>query len=123
MNTTQNSKSDLIAYMDRMKNSKILVVGDIMLDRFVYGSVDRISPESTAPVLSVESEEIMLGGAGNVLANLTGLGIESHIVSVIGDDEEGQQICRLAGELGLDVSGLIVSDDRPTIVKSPCDLQ
>lgn len=101
-----------------MKDTSVLVVGDIMLDRFVYGSVDRISPESPVPVLSIKREDNMLGGAGNALANLAGLGVQGVILSLIGDDEEGRAVTAKAQALGLDISGLITDMARPTIVKT-----
>jgi D-beta-D-heptose 7-phosphate kinase/D-beta-D-heptose 1-phosphate adenosyltransferase len=96
----------------------ILVVGDIMLDRFTYGKVMRISPESPVPVLSVERENVMLGGAGNTLSNLIHLGCKGRIVSIIGADENGELLKRVAEKNGIDPSGLIKTSDRPTIVKT-----
>ncbi|MFP4097721.1 MAG: D-glycero-beta-D-manno-heptose-7-phosphate kinase [Alphaproteobacteria bacterium] len=101
-----------------IKDNPILVIGDIMLDRFVYGKVERISPESPIPVLSVDTEHAMLGGAGNTLANLIHLGCEGRILSVIGDDDRGQALKALAKKSGADTAGFIVSNDRPTIVKT-----
>lgn len=77
---------------------RILLVGDVMLDRYVYGQVERISPEAPVPVLSLEREEAMLGGAGNVLRNLTSLGAEVTFISVIGTDQAGHQITKLVGK-------------------------
>ncbi len=107
-----------IEIIENMKGKNILVVGDIMLDRFVYGNVERISPESPVPVLSVKRENIMLGGAGNTLANLVSLGCESKILSIIGDDKDGEQIKLLAQKQNVDVSGLIKSKNRQSIVKA-----
>ncbi len=104
--------------VENMSGAAVLVVGDIMLDRFVYGKVERISPESPVPVLSVERENKMLGGAGNTLFNLMTLGCEGKVISVIGDDLDGANIKAIAQEAGIDVSGLISSADRPTIVKT-----
>lgn len=89
-----------------------------MLDRFVYGEVERISPEGPVPVLTVSREESMLGGAGNALANLSGLGARGTILSVIGDDAEGKKIRSLVKELGFEEDGLVVDTARPTIVKT-----
>lgn len=105
-------------YVEAMKETAVLVVGDIMLDRFVYGSVERISPESPVPVLSVTREDSMLGGAGNALANIVGLGAKGYVLSVIGDDDDGQMIKQKAEKLGLDISGLVVDHTRPTTVKT-----
>ncbi|PCJ99566.1 MAG: D-glycero-beta-D-manno-heptose-7-phosphate kinase [Zetaproteobacteria bacterium] len=107
-----------IDIVNAMKGISVLIVGDIMLDRFIYGNVDRISPESPIPVLSVMRENMMLGGAGNTLSNLIHLGCNGKILSVIGDDEDGKKIKDLAQNQGLDVSGLIQSEDRFSIVKT-----
>lgn len=108
----------LKAHIAAMQDIPVLVVGDIMLDRFVYGSVDRISPESPVPVLAVKREDNMLGGAGNALANLAGLGAKGLILSLIGDDEDGKAVIKKAQQLGLETSGLIADSARPTIVKT-----
>ncbi len=113
------SKSEQsIELINKFKDLPILVVGDIMLDRFTYGKVMRISPESPVPVLSVDRENMMLGGAGNTLSNLTHLGCKGRIVSVIGDDENGALLKSVAKKNGIDPSGLIECSDRPTIVKT-----
>lgn len=104
--------------LKNMAAARILVAGDIMLDRFVYGAVERISPESPVPVLSISRENAMLGGAGNTLANLAGLGVKARALSVVGNDEEGAQIRKLAEAQGIDTAGLLIDDERPTIVKT-----
>ena len=71
---------------------KILVVGDIMLDRFIFGNVHRISPEAPVPVVHSVEEKYCLGGCGNVLRNLANLGVEASVVSVIGEDQAGKKI-------------------------------
>lgn len=106
------------ALLKAAQNAKILIVGDIMLDRFIYGGVERISPESPVPILNVKREDMMLGGAGNALANLKSLGAHGVIVSVIGDDTDGQAISALIKDAGGDTRGLIIDKDRPTIVKT-----
>lgn len=113
--TPENSLSGLLA---GFKDTPVLVAGDIMLDRFVTGTVDRISPESPVPVLSITREDAMLGGAGNALANLAGLGAKGLMLSVLGDDAQGALVREKAKALGLDVSGLVSEGARPTIVKT-----
>ncbi|MEZ5815429.1 MAG: D-glycero-beta-D-manno-heptose-7-phosphate kinase [Alphaproteobacteria bacterium] len=108
----------LQSVLENIKKSSVLVVGDIMLDRFVYGSVERISPESPVPVLSVKREERMLGGAGNALANLAGLGAQGRIVALIGDDDEGAQLRTQISALGYSADSLITENSRPTTVKT-----
>ena len=104
--------------VQKMAQTAILVAGDIMLDRFVYGHVDRISPESPIPVLSIDRENIMLGGAGNTLSNLIHLKCKGKILSIVGDDEAGRQVREKAEHYGIDVTGLKTLSDRPTIVKT-----
>ncbi len=113
--TQQQTFQRIIGDMARIP---VLVAGDIMLDRFVYGTVERISPESPVPVLSVTREESMLGGAGNTLANLAGLGAKGMILSVIGEDEDGKAVRKLVRDLGLGDEGLLTDAARPTIVKT-----
>jgi D-beta-D-heptose 7-phosphate kinase/D-beta-D-heptose 1-phosphate adenosyltransferase len=102
----------------RLHGRRVLVAGDIMLDRFVYGGMERISPEAPVPILRHGSERQMLGGAGNVAANLRSLGGIPVLVGLIGNDVEGGAVRRLCEEAGIDASGLVVSDDRPTAVKT-----
>ena len=88
---------DILRHLDRFGSTKVLVVGDVMLDRFMYGAVERISPEAPIPVFTQQREERMLGGAGNVVRNLLSLGAEATFVAVIGDDNVGNQLTALVG--------------------------
>lgn len=81
-----------------MTRARVLVVGDVMLDRFVSGSVNRISPEAPVPVLNIEHACSMLGGAGNVIRNLAALGAMPRLVGVIGADREGEEVRTLMAE-------------------------
>ena len=103
--------------LSKMSESRVLVIGDIMLDRFVYGAVERISPESPVPVLAVSREDSMLGGAGNTLSNLAGLGTKSDIIALIGDDADGKNVAAQIKTLGYSDENLIKSA-RPTTVKT-----
>lgn len=106
------------AIAEKFAGLSVLVIGDIMLDRFVYGRVDRISPEAPIPVLAVERESAMLGGAGNVARNAVALGARVSLVSAVGDDEAGRELVRLLeGEGGI-VSNLVTVAGRPTTVKT-----
>ena len=82
--------TELAAAVDRLKDVSLLCVGDLMLDCFVYGHVDRISPEAPIPVLRIEREVSMLGGAGNVARNIVGLGARAEFASVVGSDPPGR---------------------------------
>jgi D-beta-D-heptose 7-phosphate kinase / D-beta-D-heptose 1-phosphate adenosyltransferase len=109
--------SDLTTLIDRLSSARVLVVGDVMLDRFTHGRVDRISPEAPIPVLVVERETVMLGGAGNVASNLAALGADVRFLSVIGDDAAGADLSRLARERLGNADGLLVEKHRQTTTK------
>ena len=111
-----STESRLANLVNGLSTARVLTVGDVMLDRFVYGTVDRISPEAPVPVLRVERERTMLGGAGNVARNLTALGAECCFVAVVGTDRAGREIARLGEETGVE-SHLLSTDDRETTVK------
>lgn len=115
---TNQSIGSLEGLLERMPQAAVLVVGDIMLDRFVYGDVHRISPESPVPVLSIAREDAMPGGVGNVLSNLAGLGVAAHVLALTGTDEAGKTLRRLVKDIGVDDKGLIAADDRPTTIKT-----
>ncbi|MBY0430393.1 MAG: D-glycero-beta-D-manno-heptose-7-phosphate kinase, partial [Rhodospirillales bacterium] len=110
--------SFLAARVEALKGAAILCVGDVMLDRFIYGEVDRISPEAPIPVVRISRETAMLGGAGNVVRNLVALGAEAYFVSVVGDDSAGREITRLIGEqAGVDPC-MVVEHNRQTTIKT-----
>lgn len=96
----------------------MLVVGDAMLDRYVSGSVDRISPEAPVPVVRVEDERRAPGGAANVAAGVAALGGSCRLVAVRGDDADGEALTRALRERGVGVGGLAIAPARPTTVKT-----
>ncbi|MEE2524983.1 D-glycero-beta-D-manno-heptose 1-phosphate adenylyltransferase [Hyphobacterium sp. HN65] len=103
--------------LDKAAGLKVLCVGDVVLDRFVYGGTHRVSREAPVPVLDEDSVEHMLGGAGNVIRNLRALGARASLVSLVGDDAEGREVSeRLRSEHAGD--HMVVSPDRPTPVKT-----
>lgn len=109
---------ELESFLDKIEDVSVLVAGDLMLDTFVYGSVDRISPEGPIPVLSVTKETRMLGGAGNVLSNLSALGAKPVLFSIVGDDSHADTIKDMAIAMGADCGGLFSDPSRPTILKT-----
>jgi D-beta-D-heptose 7-phosphate kinase/D-beta-D-heptose 1-phosphate adenosyltransferase len=110
--------SDLVSSIDRLKQARVLCIGDVMLDHYVYGQVDRVSPEAPIPVLAIDHELKTLGGAGNVLRNLTALGVASSFISVVGSDDAGREIQRLlAAQNGAEMHAL-VQPQRTTTVKT-----
>ncbi|MCS6790548.1 MAG: PfkB family carbohydrate kinase [Bacteroidia bacterium] len=97
---------------------KIVVVGDIMLDRYLYGKVQRISPEAPVPVLELEKEENRLGGAANVALNLRSLGVQVALAGIIGEDAPAALLQEEAERQGIDSYGLVRDPSRPTTLKT-----
>ncbi|MCJ7704010.1 MAG: D-glycero-beta-D-manno-heptose-7-phosphate kinase [Desulfobacterales bacterium] len=102
----------------RFSGVRILVVGDIMLDRFIWGRVSRISPEAPVPVVVVDKETFLLGGAANVVNNIHSLGGKVSLCGVIGDDEMGQKVIQRLSEMGIERSGVSIEPGRQTTVKT-----
>lgn len=96
---------------------KVAVLGDVMLDTYWWGNVERISPEAPVPVVSLDHSEFRIGGAGNVALNLVALGAQVNIFSVLGEDQEGKQLDQLLTDSGIDTSYLIFSHERRTTNK------
>ena len=97
---------------------RIMVVGDLILDKYIWGKVGRISPEAPIQILEAQKEEIRLGGAGNVMHNLKTLGANVSCVGVVGEDESGEELRHQLTQLGLDAQGIFSSSDRPTTLKT-----
>lgn len=110
--------TDLVSYISRFKNARIMVIGDLMVDEYIWGNVSRISPEAPVPVVSVTSESLRLGGAGNVIHNIHRLGGNLLIGGVVGNDEMGRKIIHEFRKMNLDTQGVIVQSDRVTTVKT-----
>ncbi len=96
---------------------RLLIIGDIMLDQFIYGKVSRISPEAPVPVLSEATQKIMVGGAGNVAANIVSLGGKAHVIAAVGDDNAAKEVHQCLDSLGVS-SDLQIDKTRPTIKKT-----
>lgn len=99
------------------QHTRVLVIGDVMLDRYIWGEVERISPEAPVPVVKTGETSEILGGAGNVAANLAGLGCQVTLVGLLGDDETGRRVAWLAEDMGI-TTRFIASSRRPTTTKT-----
>ena len=107
--------ADLIA---RFPSGRVLVVGDIMLDEFVFGTVGRISPEAPVPVVVVTRDARIPGGAANVARNLAGLRAGVELAGLLGNDAAGRDVTRMLRKQGIGVSAVVTDPDRPTTVKT-----
>ncbi len=103
---------------ERFSQMQVAVIGDSMIDSYLWGKVDRVSPEAPVPVVSVIKRENRLGGAGNVSLNIKALGATPHLFSVTGDDEKGKKFKKLLAKEGLSSEGIFEDPDRMTTVKS-----
>ena len=110
--------SRLLTLLGNLSGKRVAVVGDLMLDRYYWGSVARISPEAPVPVVEVESESTRLGGAANVANNIASLGGTPLMIGVAGDDEAGKTLRSIIVENKFPVEGLLVESSRPTTVKT-----
>ena len=104
--------------LDSIRDRRIVVLGDVMLDEFVWGDVTRISPEAPVPVVDVRRESVHLGGAANVLANLVALGTQGNVVGVVGSDAIGERLRSSLNELAGRTDTLIVDSSRPSTSKT-----
>ena len=111
------NKEELLRIFDSFNKKRVLIIGDVMVDSYIWGKVDRISPEAPVPVVAVQRKENRLGGAANVALNVKALGANSVLAAVIGNDLEGETFLKLLEQEGLSSEG-IMRLDRPTTVKT-----
>ncbi|MCU1295583.1 MAG: bifunctional protein HldE [Bryobacterales bacterium] len=103
---------------DGFAGTRVLVVGDLMLDRYILGTVTRISPEAPVPVLAVKRERVVAGGAGNVALNIAGLKAQAILAGVIGADSSAQRLMSILAENKIEVTGIVTESSRPTTCKT-----
>jgi rfaE bifunctional protein kinase chain/domain len=112
------TKSQLLQILERLPEQKVAVIGDVILDRYVWGQVERISPEAPVPVVEVQKTEDRLGGAGNVVRNLRGLGVQVSCCALVGNDVEGEIVRKQLAELGVSTNSVVTDSERPTSLKT-----
>lgn len=112
------SPGSLRRHIQRFPQASVLVIGDLILDHYIWGRVSRISPEAPVPVVHVESESVRLGGAANVFNNVLALGGKADLCGMIGSDEAGRQLLKELGTKRAGHGGVVTDPDRPTIKKS-----
>lgn len=118
MSTVPFVRASLETTLDRFTGRRLMVLGDLMLDHYLWGRVERISPEAPVPVVQVERESSSLGGAGNVAANLSSLGAVPILVGTVGADRRAQQLLDAFAERGVDTRAVVRDAARPTTVKT-----
>jgi len=110
--------AQLLETLERIRDLPMVVIGDLILDRYIWGRVDRISPEAPVPVVDVRRVEDRLGGAANVAHNLRAIGAKVSLCGFIGDDDEGKQVLALLEKEGIEKEGVMVDRGRPTSLKT-----
>ena len=113
-----STPKQLLATLEQIRNVPILVVGDLILDQYVWGDVKRISAEAPVPVVNIQRTEDRLGGAGNVVRNLRGIGAEAKICALIGEDKEAKILAELLHSAGVKKSILVTDKTRPSTSKT-----
>lgn len=112
------SKRGIQEALDKFEQLKVVVVGDMMLDRYIWGKINRISPEAPVPVVEMTHELDRPGGAGNVVLNLTSLGAKCTPVSILGNDRSGASLKEQLSAGNADISKIVVMEGRPTTIKT-----
>ena len=111
-------KDKFCEYLNKFPETRVLVIGDIIMDEYVWGGVSRISPEAPVPVVNVERETKMLGGAANVVNNMVSLGTKPVLCGIIGDDSPGREVLSKIEAAGLVTDGILVEKGRSTSIKT-----
>ncbi|MDO3642750.1 D-glycero-beta-D-manno-heptose-7-phosphate kinase [Mucilaginibacter sp. L3T2-6] len=112
------TKDKVLSIKSTQKRPAILVIGDLMIDHYIWGNATRLSPEAPVPIVNVKNESTTLGGAGNVVQNLVALGAQVTVAGVIGDDIHGKQVISILQEEGVQTGTIITDSSRPTTVKT-----
>ena len=112
------NRPEVESFLSRLGSVRALVIGDLMLDEYVWGKTERISPEAPVQVVDVAREDLRLGGAGNVINNLVTLGCQVHVASVLGDDDDGRRLRRMLMEKGVVADGVLLAPGRTTSRKT-----
>lgn len=110
-------KSGYIDLLNAFNNLNVLIIGDVMVDSYIWGKVNRVSPEAPVPIVEVEKRENRLGGAANVALNIKALGANPVLCSVVGDDQKGKEFMDLLKAEGMDSLGMVISKERITTTK------
>jgi len=111
-------KNILESLFEKMNHLRVLVIGDVMADAYIRGKVERISPEAPVPIINTRSREVRLGGAANVALNLKAMGAKVTLCAMVGNDSHGAELAQIMEKEGISSVGLVVSNERPTTIKT-----
>jgi len=108
----------MLSKINEIPTLSVLVVGDVMIDAYLFGKIERMSPEAPVPVVSLTSKDERIGGAGNVACNAISLGAKAHIATAIGDDDAGEKMLSLLKTRGIGIQACVIEKGRPTTIKT-----
>ena len=114
----QLTEKRLWELLGNFRGKRLAVIGDLMLDRYYWGSVHRVSPEAPVPVVEVDTESVRFGGAANVANNIQALGGKAFLIGLVGDDHPGSMFKKMLTDGGLDPGGIVIDESRPTTIKT-----
>lgn len=112
------TKDKVLSIKSTQRPPAILVIGDLMIDHYIWGNATRLSPEAPVPIVNVRNESTTLGGAGNVVQNLVALGAQVTVAGVIGDDFHGKHVIAMLQDEGVETGAIVTDSQRPTTVKT-----
>ncbi len=104
--------------LEKFSNVRVLIVGDVMIDQYWWGSVERISPEAPVPIVNLKKKSLVAGGAANVAANIAGLGAKPYLIGVVGGDSESESFSKILDNINVSSENLVYLENRPTTVKT-----
>jgi len=110
-------KTQAVSILKKIRKKRVLIIGDVMLDEYYWGTVDKISPEAPVPVVNVKQHTYSLGGASNVALNVQSLGAEPVLIGIIGDDVDGRLLKSIVRKKKIDDKGIFLEKGRPTVLK------
>jgi len=113
----------LLQSMKQLNNPKVLVIGDLILDEYIEGEIQRISREAPVPIVIEQERHYRPGGAANTLYNLASLGSQANAIGVIGADDSGEQLTQLLSEVGIETTGIVLAKEVPTTTKTRISAQ
>lgn len=116
--STNTPNSNIVEIFESFRYCKVLIIGDVMMDKYIFGHTNRVSPEAPVPVIDVYRRENRLGGAANVALNIKELGAKPLLASVVGDDDDGHDIKQLLSAQGIGTANVLLDQDRRTTVKT-----
>jgi D-glycero-beta-D-manno-heptose-7-phosphate kinase len=118
MNSIFSQCDNIKTVVSKFSKTSVIVIGDVMIDEYMWGDVRRISPEAPVPVVEIESVTRRLGGAANVVQNLHKLGVKPKLISICGNDDNAKSLRSILADINCESDGLLTSDSRPTIIKT-----